>query len=214
MTEQAMLPGFEDYDAPDQPATMDEAQQQAVGCTQCRLSQSRTRVVWGVGNPQAAIMLVGQGPSISDDRTGQPYSGPAGDDLDAALDAVGLARSDIWLTNAHKCVAKKDKFNIRPPTKTELKACRSWLEIELALVRPQIIIAIGAPAARALLGDDFRITEQRGQWFDGPHGILTLATFQPGYYRRLTDLNPQAAEQARLAVIDDLRKAVERVSGR
>ena len=203
---QAMLPGFEDS----LPATMDEAQAQAVACTRCRLSRGRTRVVWGAGHPQADVMLIGQGPSISDDRTGQPYSGPAGRALDEALAAVGLTRDDIWLTNTHKCVAKKDNTSIRPPTKAELRACRPWLDIELALVQPKVVVVIGGPAAKALLGDDFKISEQHGEWVDGPEGIPTLATFQPSYYLRLREHNPQAAEEARLAVVDDLRKAVAR----
>ena len=157
-------------------------------------------------------MLVGQGPSVSDDRSGQPYSGPAGDDLDAALQAAGLTRTDIWLTNVHKCVARRDAYSIRPPTKTELKACRQWLDFELALVQPQVIVAIGSPAAKALLGDGFKLSQQRGQWLDGPAGIPTLATFQPGYYRRIQAHDLQAAEEARQTVIDDFRKAVERTS--
>jgi DNA polymerase len=208
---QAMLPGFEESQPP--PANMDAARAEAVGCTRCRLSEERARVVWGAGNPHAEVMLVGVGPSISDDRTGQPYSGPAGHALDAALAAVGLTRDDVWLTNAHKCVAKKDNYTIRNPTKTELKACRPWLDIELALVQPKVIVVIGTPAAKTLLGDDFKLTEQRGQWLDGPDGIPTLATFQPSYYLRIEQHDPQAAEEARLAVIEDFRKAVARVKG-
>ena len=211
MTAQGMLPGFEDPgEPPDLPASMEEAHAQATGCTRCRLSGGRVRVVWGAGHAQADLMLVGIGPSISDDRTGQPYSGPAGKALDEALAAAGLTRDDIWLTNMHKCVAKKDNHTIRPPTKTELKACRPWLEIELGLVQPRVIVIIGGPAAKALLGDDFRLTEQRGEWLEGPEGIPTLATFQPSYYLRLVPHDPEAAEAARVAVIDDFREAVKR----
>jgi DNA polymerase len=204
-----MLPGFE----PGLPANMDEARSEAIGCTRCRLSEGRARVVWGAGNPSAEVMLVGIGPSISDDRTGEPYSGPAGHALDAALAAVGLTRDDVWLTNMHKCVAKKDSRSIRQPTKTELKACRPWLDTELALVEPEVIVVIGSPAARALLGDDFRLSERRGEWVAGPGGVPTLATFQPSYYLRIREHDPQAAEQARLVVIDDFRTAVRRAKG-
>jgi DNA polymerase len=206
MTSQAMLPGFEDS----LPADMEEARAQAVGCTRCRLSEGRVRVVWGAGNPEADVMLVGQGPSVSDDRTGQPCSGPAGRALDEALAAAGLTRDEVWLTNTHKCIAKQDSRSVRPPTKTELKACRRWLDIELALVEPIVIVVIGGPATKALLGDDIKISERRGEWVEGPGGIPTLATFQPSYYLRLQEHDPQAAEQARLVVIDDLRAAITR----
>lgn len=206
---QAMLPGFDDG-GEDLPASMDEARAQAIGCTRCRLSEGRARVVWGAGNPHADVMLIGVGPSNTDDRTGQPYTGPAGDSLDETLAAVGLTRDDVWLTNTHKCVAKKDNYSIRNPTKTELNACRPWLDIELVLVQPKVLVVIGGPAAKAIAGDGFKLTEQRGQWFDGPQGIPALATFQPSYYLRVVEHDPQAAEQSRLAVVEDFRKAVAR----
>src|SRR5262245_60113580 len=109
-----MLPLFSDY------ASLDEARAASVRCLRCTLSASRNQVVFGAGTPNAAIMLIGQGPSLTDDNTGLPYSGPAGEYLDTALKQAGLSREELWLTNLHKCVATKinkesGRPEMRPP---------------------------------------------------------------------------------------------------
>ncbi|NJL94133.1 MAG: uracil-DNA glycosylase [Anaerolineae bacterium] len=203
-----MLPGFGD-DAPLPPPSMADLRQQALGCTRCRLHATRQQVVWGQGDPHSPLMMVGQGPSVTDDRTGDIYSGPAGEELDAVLAEAGLQRAQIYLTNIHKCVArqKADPYNIRPPTKTELQACRPWLDGELGLVKPRVLVCVGGPAAQGLLGADFDLSAQRGEWVQGPGGVRALATFQPTYITRLRQHDPARADLAYRQLVGDLQKA-------
>ncbi len=167
-------------------------------------------MVFGAGNPHAAIMLIGQGPSPTDDHTGLPYTGPAGEFLDTALQQAGLARDEVWLTNLHKCIATKinptsGNAEMRPPKAEEIAACDHWLEQELFWIKPAILVAIGGPAAEVLLGKEFQLRAQRGQWFDGPQGIPTLATFQPTYLKRLSQWDRPAAVQGWRDLVADLR---------
>lgn len=204
-----MLPLFSDY------ASLDEARAAAMRCLRCPLSASRNHVVFGAGNPQARIMLIGQGPSLTDDETGLPYSGPAGEYLDIALQQAGLSRNDVWLTNLHKCVATKinkenGRAEMRPPKVEEVAACELWLEQEYFWVKPAVLVAIGGPAAQTLLGKEFQLTEQRGQWLVGPHGIPTLATYQPTYLKRLSQWDRPAAVQGWRDLVADLRQVRER----
>ena len=160
-------------------------------------------------------MLIGQGPSITDDRTGRPYSGPAGDLLDRALQQAGLSREGVWITNLHRCVAKAsaDATEIRAPRAAEITACRGWLDEELHWVDPRVLVVIGGPAAKSLLGRGFKLTEQRGRWQTGPRGLPTLAITQPTYLKRLSNWDRPAAVAGWRDLVDDLRAAAERASG-
>lgn len=206
-----MLPLFSDY------ASLDEARTACLRCLRCPLSAGRNQVVFGAGNSEATIMLIGQGPSLTDDTTGLPYTGPAGEFLDVALQQAGLTRAEIWLTNLHKCVAtkvnqEKGRPEMRPPKVEEVAACDIWLEQELFWVRPSLLVAIGGPAAQVLLGKEFQLVEQRGQWLAGPHGIPTLATYQPTYLKRLSQWDRPAAVQGWRDLVADLRLARERAA--
>ncbi len=194
---------------------LDALRAQALTCIRCRLADSRRQVVFGEGHPHARIMLVGQGPSESDDQTGHPYSGPSGPVLDKALAAAGLQREAIWLTNITKCLAPAGAGGprkIREPKADEVRACRLWLDQEIALIQPKVIVCVGGPAARALIHPQFRLMEQRGQVFPGPNGIPTLAIVQPAYLLRLKDHDRQAAVRAWNELIADLRRAAELAS--
>lgn len=204
-----MLPLFAQH--PDLPAL----RAACLVCTRCELSRTRRNVVFGAGDPAARLMLIGQGASQTDDRTGLPYSGPAGEYLDKALKAAGLSREQVWITNVTKCLAAKEgkdgRSELRAPRKTELDACRPWLEDELLLIRPAAIVAIGGPAAQSLIDPGFNLTEQRGQWYDGPGGIATLATYQPTYLVRLSQWDRPKAVQGWRDMVADLRLAADRV---
>jgi uracil-DNA glycosylase family 4 len=203
---------FSDY------AALADVQAACANCVRCALSAGRRHVVFGAGSPQAAIMLVGQGPSLTDDITGAPYTGPAGEFLDTALAQAGLTRGDVWLTNLHKCVATKvdrerGREEMRPPRQEEVVACAPWLEEELLWIKPAVLVAIGGPAAEGLLGKEFQLREQRGQWQTGPHGIPTLATYQPTYLKRLSQWDRPAAVQGWRDLVADLRTARARAQG-
>jgi len=192
-----MLPLFSEY--PDLP----RLQAACLACTRCELSLTRRHVVFGAGDPAARLMLIGQGASQTDDRTGLPYSGPAGEYLDKALQAAGLQRAQVWITNVTKCLAAKEGKDGR----SELRTPRKML-----LIRPAAIVAIGGPAAQSLIEPGFNLTEQRGQWYDGPGGIPILATYQPTYLVRLSQWDRPKAVQGWRDLVADLRLAVERVN--
>jgi uracil-DNA glycosylase len=199
------LPGF----GPEPPKDMASFRAEAMTCTRCRLHETRQQVVWGQGDASSPLMMVGQGPSVTDDRTGDIYSGPAGDELDEVLKLAGLSRQTVYLTNIHKCVAKKkdDPYNIRPPAKMELTACRHWLDGELFLVKPKFLVCVGGPAAKWLLGNQFDLMQQRGEWVVGPQGVQAMATFQPIYITRLRQHDPDGADTAYQQMVGDLRQA-------
>ncbi|MEM7126691.1 MAG: uracil-DNA glycosylase [Chloroflexota bacterium] len=205
-----MLPLFSEYDS------LDAAQSACQKCIQCTLSATRNKVVFGAGNPNADLMLIGQGPSLPDNESGLPYSGPAGDLLDQALQQAGLNRSMVWITNLHKCVATKanpktGQIEMRPPKVGEVKSCSPWLEQEFIWIQPQVLVLIGGPAAQALLGKDFQLSEERGTWKQGPHGIHTIATFQPTYLKRLSQWDRPAAVEGWRNLVADLKLAKDRI---
>ena len=169
-------------------AGLEAARQAASECIRCGLSQTRKRVVFGDGAPQARLVIIGEGPSESDERTGRPFSGPSGSLLAAWLTRLGLRREEIWLTNVVRCrpaAVVGGRLKNRPPADAEARACRLWLDTELALVRPAVVLALGGSAGKAMLGKGFKITQERGRWHNGPHGIAVLTTFHPAYLLRL-----------------------------
>jgi uracil-DNA glycosylase len=187
--------------------TLESARLAVADCRACARSGTRDQVVFGLGNPDAALMLVGEAPSPTDDKTGKPFTGPAGKLLDQLLDEAGLHRRDLWITNLVRCfdgALKNGRMENRPVRAGEAKACRTWLDLELRYVNPKVILAIGAPAARHLIGPDFRLQEQHGQLIPLANGRLVIATIQPAYVMRLATINPDAQAAARAQVVSDI----------
>ena len=181
---------------------------QASVCTACDLSKTRTNVVFGSGSATAKLAIVAEGPSAADNHTTFPFSGPAGNLLDEVLAANDLTRSHIWLTNIIKCRAASLKGGVlknRPPRASEIKACSKWLDGELTLIQPSVILCMGAPAAKALINRSFRITEERGVWFtDTLYAPFAMATFNPAYVLRQEGEDFDAVRQT---VIEDVAAA-------
>lgn len=200
----------------DRVEVMAQLRAQGLACTRCDLYQSGTQVVWGEGDPLAQVMLVGQGPGEQEDKAGRPFIGPSGEVLNEALATVGIDRSKLWITNTIKHWAttlneRGRKIN-RDPKASEVQACRIWLDSELTIVQPKLLLCIGAPAAKAVIDKKFKITQQRGQWFSGPNQTEALATFHPSYLIRLR-ANDQAAYDAAWAlVLQDFRALAERAA--
>lgn len=200
----------------DRVEVMAQLRAQGLACTRCDLYQSGTQVVWGEGDPLAQVMLVGQGPGEQEDKAGRPFIGPSGEVLNEALATVGIDRSKLWITNTIKHWAttlneRGRKVN-RDPKASEVQACRIWLDSELTIVQPKLLLCIGAPAAKAVIDKKFKITQQRGQWFSGPNQTEALATFHPSYLIRLR-ANDQAAYDAAWAlVLQDFRALAERAA--
>ena len=190
-------------------AGLDELRAAAARCEGCELFRRATQVVFGRGPTDARVLLVGEQPGDQEDLKGAPFVGPAGEVLDRALAEVGLDRRQVYVTNAvkHFSFVERGKRRIhQTPRLPEIAACRPWLEAELEIVKPQILGCLGATAARAIFGPEFRLLRQRGQFFATRWSPKTIATLHPSAVLRGQD----DAEQARLYAMlrDDLRLMV------
>ncbi len=163
-----------------------ELSRQVAVCTRCDLSLSRTNTVFASGDPHSPLMLVGEGPGENEDATGLPFVGRAGKLLDDILAAVNLTRDNVYLTNTVKCraaIEEGGRMRNRQPKTGEIRACNPYLEAQMDAVKPEILLCLGGPAAKTLIDKDFRITKDRGKWYD-VNGIQAMATFHPAYILR------------------------------
>jgi DNA polymerase len=188
--------------------TLPRLREAAAGCTACPLWEPATQTVFGEGPAKARMMLVGEQPGDREDIEGHPFVGPAGRELARGLEAAGIERRDVYITN----VVKHFKYEARgkrrihqKPDAAEIGACKPWLEAELAVVKPDALVCLGATAAQALLGRDFRVTRQRGTPVESPLAPLVSATIHPSAILRLRDEEERAAEREAFAA--DLRAA-------
>ena len=147
---------------------------ECASCRACPLCEGRHSLVFGVGNEHADLMFIGEGPGEQEDLQGLPFVGPAGKLLDSMLEMIDLDRSKIYIANMVKC---RPPHN-RDPQGAEMAACRGWLDRQIALVDPRLIVCLGRISAMALIREDFRITREHGLWFD-KDGRRILATFHP-----------------------------------
>jgi uracil-DNA glycosylase family protein len=183
-------------------------------CHGCDLYKSATQVVFGEGPTHAAIFLVGEQPGDREDQQGKPFVGPAGQLLDKCLESADIDRSRVYVTNAVKHFKWEPRGKIRlhkKPNSLEIAACRPWLEAEIAAVRPQVIVCLGATAAQDLLGPKFRLTKHRGEVFPTEHGPV-MATIHPSAILRMPE--PAAKEAEIAAFVSDLKSAGEYVPER
>lgn len=187
--------------------TLDDLRAAARGCRACDLFLTGTQTVFGEGPPRAEVMMIGEQPGDQEDRAGQPFVGPAGRVLDEALVEVGIDRSRVYVTNVvkhFKWVARGRRRIHSKPNAREIRACRPWLEAELADVEPWVVVALGATAAQALLGATFRVTQQRGKPLEGT-GLApyVIATVHPASILRAAD--PESREAEGRAFVEDLK---------
>lgn len=161
----------------------------AGACRKCAIGFERRNNVYGEGDPCARLMVVGEGPGETEDQLGRPFVGRAGQLLDRMLAAIGLARHDVYICNVVKCRATVPGPNgprNRAPDPQEMENCRSFLDEQIAIVAPEVILALGAPAAKSFVGRDFQITRMRGRWYVGPRETPLMVTFHPAYILRQT----------------------------
>jgi len=183
-------------------------------CRDCPLWEKATQTVFGEGASRAEVMLVGEQPGDQEDLQGHPFVGPAGQLLDRALEEAGVDRRTVYVTNAVKHFKWEPRGKRRlhkTPAQREVDACRQWLEGEIRVIRPRVIVCLGATAARALLGADFRVSTQRGRYVGSPHAEFVFATFHPSALLRLRDAAEREAAFRQL--VEDLsliRKALEK----
>ena len=206
--EQALVTGTAADFIPPRPSlrTLREASK---GCRGCGLWMVGTQTVFGEGPGKARVMLVGEQPGDEEDRKGHPFVGPAGRLLDGALEEAGIDRGDVYVTNAVKHFkwerGEKSKRRIhKKPNDAEIRACRPWLDQEMRMVRPDVVVCLGATAAQALLGKAFRVTKSRGQKVSAPFARAVFATVHPSSILRAPD--SRARDEARRAFIADLKK--------
>jgi len=167
-------------------------------CSRCKLCENRSRSVFGVGNPQARLVLVGEAPGREEDKQGEPFVGEAGQLLDRILFAMGLQRSDVYICNVEKCRPPGN----RDPEPDEIAACESFLQRQLASIAPEVVVSLGRIASQALLRDQTPISKLRGQWREY-RGIALMPTFHPAYLLR----NPTAKRE----VWEDIKQVMRRL---
>lgn len=170
--------------------SLDDLRKAARRCQDCPLWANATQTVFGAGDPHARVMLVGEQPGDEEDRKGLPFVGPAGRLLDRALEAAGVDREHVYITNA----VKHFKWQLRgkrrlhkTPAQREIDACHQWLEREVAALQPQVIACLGATAARAVIAKDFKVSTMRGRFVESPLAPRVFATFHPSALLRLKD---------------------------
>ncbi len=192
--------------------TLASLRRAAQGCTACDLYENATQAVVGEGPRHARAAFVGEQPGDQEDLQGRPFVGPAGRVFDELLAAAGIPRDEVFVTNA----VRHFKFELRgkrrlhqKPTLTEVRACRPWLEAELAIVQPEGIVCLGATAAQGFLGPKFRITQDRGRFFPTPLAEWLMATLHPSAVLRMPD--EAARRAARAQLLADLQAVAERL---
>jgi DNA polymerase len=206
-----MATGTEEYARPAQPpdtSSLAEVRRSAHKCTACHLYERATQTVFGEGAENAAIMLVGEQPGDYEDHEGKPFVGPAGKIMDQALEEAGIDRKEVYVTNAVKHFKWEPRGNRRihqKPNSREIAACRPWLEAELHLVKPKLLVCLGATAAQTIFGASFRVTRERGKVLSSKLAPRALATVHPSSLLRQPDEESRQREYERFVV--DLRAA-------
>jgi DNA polymerase len=185
----------------------------AAGCRGCDLYEDATQTVFGEGRKSSRVMFVGETPGDREDRAGRPFVGPAGRELDKALARVGIDRDDVYVTNAVKHFKFQERGKRRihqKPDARQIRACRPWLDAELRQIRPDALIVLGATAGKALLGNAFKITQERGRLLDSDLAPIVVATVHPSAILREPD--DESRHLQREAFTSDLQVAADAIA--
>ena len=196
------------------PQTLKALREEARKCQACALWANATQTVFGAGSPHARVMLVGEQPGDEEDRKGLPFIGPAGRLLDRALEAAGVDREDVYITNAvkhFKWQARGKRRLHKTPAQREIDACHRWLEKELATIHPHVVGCLGATAAKAVIRKDFKVSTERGHFVESAAAPYVFATLHPSALLRLQD--DAEREAAFAAFVKDL-KLISKALGR
>jgi uracil-DNA glycosylase family protein len=194
--------------------TLDKLRKAAHNCRACPLWKTGTQTVFGEGSTHAQVIFVGEQPGNDEDLAGKPFVGPAGKLLDKALVESGIDRDEVYVTNAVKHFKWEPRGKRRihkKPNSREIAACRPWLEAELEVLRPKVLVCLGATAAQALIGRNFKVSQQRGELVESDLAENVMATVHPSSILRAPDDETRHAEMARF--IDDLKKVAAMIHG-
>ena len=202
-----------DFIPPD--PTLPKLRAAAMTCRGCHLWTLGTQTVFGEGPKRARVMIVGEQPGDQEDRAGHPFVGPSGKLLDRALDEAGIDRGEVYVTNAVKHFkwerGEKSARRIhKKPNDAEIRACHPWLEEEIRLVKPEVVVCLGATAAQAIMGKSFKVTKERGRAVKAPSGGTVIATVHPSSVLRAPDADARA--QAEKDFFADLKKVARQLT--
>lgn len=187
--------------------------EQAIATLASTLDEDQIQVVFGAGDPTSPLMIVGEAPGPQEARQGVPFVGPSGELLNETLRELGIDRDRVWISNVVKVwplTRSGRSVRTRPPTAAEQRASWPFFERELEIIRPKVLVLLGGTAAKAVLGKNFKITAERGEWREGPLGIPALATYHPSYVLRLQGMDPARGAEVLAQFKRDLQRAVER----
>ena len=196
--------------------TLEDLKLQASTCRACGLAERRTNVVFGEGDPRSPLVLVGEGPGDNEDKQGRPFVGKAGQMLDKALNDAGLQRSQVYIMNTVKCRAadwSTGKPANRPPTEAEVTACRRWLEPQIQILQPKVILCVGAPSAKNLIKKNFQITKERGIYFPCEFAKTAIATLHPSYILRQMNISGDGGYSLLVSDITRAWQAAQKLLG-
>jgi uracil-DNA glycosylase len=194
--------------------TLTSLREAAASCRGCPLWRKATQTVFGEGRKDSRLMMIGEMPGDREDREGEPFVGPAGRELDKALEAAGIERKDVYITNVVKHFAFEERGKRRlhrTPKRFEVDACRPWLEAEIEVVRPEVLVLLGATAGKALFGSKFTLRDSRGRPLESDLAPLVTATIHPSSILRQRDDASRHAE--RRAFIEDLQRVAAALDG-
>lgn len=190
---------------------IDELGAKAINCQACELCETRTNVVFGEGNPETPLVLVGEGPGANEDATGRPFVGRAGQLLDQVLRENGITRKHIYICNVIKCrasITENGSVRNRPPKTSEVASCLPWLQQQLEIIKPVVILCLGAPAANVIIHKDFRMTKERGIWYSSSYANYAMAALHPAYVLRQ---DGDTFGEARRSLVEDIASARQKV---
>lgn len=180
-------------------------------CTRCGLSETRKNVVFGEGNPESPLMIIGEGPGQNEDATGRPFVGRAGALLDEALAACRIGRQHVFICNVIKCRAcifENGRTRNRPPATDEIETCTPWLERQIEIIRPSVILCLGAPSAKFIIKKDFKMTKERGTFYPTKYAKCAIAALHPAYILRQAGTTYDGGKSLLIADIEAARKKV------
>ncbi len=181
--------------------------QKASVCTRCDLHITRTQVVFGDGNPESPLLIVGEGPGANEDATGKPFVGKAGKLLDECLRECGITRKHVYITNVVRCrptLIEGSSVRNRAPSPDEILACSPWLEETIRIIQPKVILCLGAPASNSIIHKNFRMTMERGIWFESRYCKCVRASWHPSYIMRQ---HGEAFDTARKQLVSDIESS-------
>ncbi len=190
---------------------IEQLKTQCLDCNNCELAHTRRNVVFGEGNPESPLMIIGEGPGMNEDATGRPFVGRAGALLDEALAACRIGRHHVFICNVLKCracITENGRTRNRPPATDEIETCTPWLEKQIEIIKPVVILCLGAPSAKFVIKKDFKMTQERGIFYPTKYARYAIAALHPAYILRQAGQSYDGGKSLLIADIEAARKKV------